>query len=137
MADIFNEQAFEADVKALIAGSPFGDLLSKGLKLSLKDFSGDLKEIKKLCVAIVASVEVVKTNLKAQHPNEDWNHIAIETAAKILKDSITLPGIWGKIGGFLVGPVVRAFLEGTLGTFKALAQNKEWLALAKSVLALV
>ena len=136
-ASAFDHAAFEADVRELIKGSPLAALLEKGLTFNIRNWTGDIAEIKKLAAAIVASVQIVKTNLQEQHPNENWNHIAIETAAKILKDSVVLPGFWGKIEAFLLGPVLRGFLEGALGTFKVLAENKDWLALARAVLGLV
>ncbi len=132
----FDRNAFELDVLAILKGSPLGDLVTQGLKFDLHDFSGDLDQIQRLASATVASVQIVKANLQEQHPNEAWNHIAIETAAKILNDSIRLTGWWGRIKAFLLGPVVRALLEGALGTFKALAAGKDWLALARAVLAL-
>ena len=134
---VFDKAAFEKDVRDLIAGSPLADLLSKGLTFNPHDWSGDIAEIQQLAAAIVASVQIVKSNLIAAHPNENWNHISIETAAKILQDSIVLPGFWGHVEAFLLGPILRGILEGALGTFKMLAENKDWLALAKAVLSLL
>lgn len=132
----FDKAAFEADVLDLLKGSPLAALLGQGLTFNPHDWSGDLAEIQELASAIVASVQIVKTNLQAEHPNEPWNHICIETAAKILRDSITLPGFWGHVEAFLLGPILRGILEGALGAFKIMAQQKDWLALAKAALAL-
>lgn len=129
--------AFHDDVMDLLKGSPMATLLDKGLHFDLRDWSGDLAEIKELAAAIVASIEIVKDHLKADHPDEPWSHIAIEEAAKILHDSIVIHGFWGHVEDFLLGPIIRAILEGTLGAFKAMATNKDWLALARAVLAIV
>ena len=131
----FDNAAFKADVLAVLKGSPMADLVTKGIHFS-HDFSGDLAEIQQLATAIVASVQIVKENLVAQHPGEDWPHIAIETADQILLDALTLPSWYGQLERFLLGPVLRGFLEGSYGTFKLLAANKDWIVLAKTVLAL-
>jgi hypothetical protein len=133
---VFDKAAFEADVLAILKGSPVGDLLASGVKFDLRSFSGDIKAIQQLAPAIVASIQIVKDELQAQHPGEAWNHISIETAAKILNDSIVLTGWWGSVKAFLLGPVIRALLEGALGTFKILAKDGNWLALARAALAL-
>ena len=128
--------AFESDVLDILKGSPLADLLTKGLTFNPHDWSGDIAEIQALASATVASVQIVKTNLQTAHPDEPWNHICIETAAKILRDSIVLPGFWGHVEAFLLGPILRGILEGALGAFKIMAQQKNWLALAKAALAL-
>lgn len=133
---LFHFDALEADALEIIKGSQFAELLKQGLKFNWRDFSGDLAEIKALAPVVVAAIQVAKENLKTRYPNEDWNHIAIETAAKILRDSIELPGWWRGVQLFLLGPVLRGFLEGALGTFKVLVTNKSWLALARAALAL-
>lgn len=133
----FDRAAFEKAVLDELRGSPVAELLaSKSLRFNLSDWSGDLQSIKRLAPAVVASVQIVKENLQGEHPGEDWNHIAIETAAKILNDSIKLTGFWGKVKSFILGPVIRGILEGALGTFKILAKDGNWIGLAKAALAL-
>ncbi len=137
MTDLFNEQAFEADVLEILKGSRVGALLANRSQFNLRTWRGDIAAIQALAPAIVASIQVVKANLQAQHPGENWNRIAIETAAKILNDSIQLTGFWGVLKGFILGPIIRGILEGALATFKSLASGGDWLGLAKAILALV
>lgn len=136
MADIFDEVAFRNDVMEVLKNSPVAALLNSGLKFDFHNWKGDLAALQQLAPAIIASIQVVKANLMAQHPGENWNRIAIETAAKILNDSLTLTGFWSGLKSFLLGPVIRAILEGALGTFKALAKGGDWLGLAKALLSL-
>lgn len=135
---VFNLQAFEDDVMNELCGSPVAALIAtNSIKFDLHNWSGDIESIKKLAPAVVASIQIVKANLIAEHPGENWNRIAIETAQKILKDAIVLTGFWGKVKSFILGPVIRGILEGSLATFKALAKGGDWLGLARAILAIV
>lgn len=137
MIDIFDEVAFRRDVMELLHGSPVAGLLNSGIKFDFNSWKGDIAAIQQLAPAIIASIQIVKQNVQTAHPNEPWNRIAIETAAQILNDSLVLTGFWSKLKSFLLGPVIRAILEGALATFKALARGGDWLGLAKALLGLV
>jgi hypothetical protein len=137
---VLDREKFYQDVLDIIHDSPLAVLLNRGLNLhfGIKYLSGDITLIRELAVAIVSSVEIVKGNLKAQYPNEQWSEIALDTAYKILHDSIRFTGFLGKVEDVLLSPIVHSALhmliEGALGTFKILATNKDWLALARAAL---
>lgn len=128
-----NPQAFKAEVWDLLKGSPLSAELANGIKLENWYSFGLMLELAK---AVVASVEIVKTNAvtKLDPTGEKRlrfdSALALETAIGLL-DELVVFGGWG--GGYLE-KYDRAILLGLVNLVLTGLTGKNWLGTAEAVL---
>lgn len=133
---------FRADVKALLAGTELWKQIQGGLILNVHQPEASLECMGQLVQHIIASVEVIKQNIIAEHvlhsgdPADKFDpQMAFETAVDVLHDTISFGGPW-HVGDFL-NLFDRPFLMWLVKVAITAWHGKVWVGEAAKMLTLV
>lgn len=121
-----DREALKRDAERLLHGSPLWAKIQGGLILDFKSVGTSAQCLGDLVLAAVASVEVVKANVKEMGGDD-----ALDLALELLDDAVRFRGVLAPIDA-VDRPVLHFFIEVALAAWR----GKDWLVVARSILAI-
>lgn len=126
------------EAQELLIGSPLWVQIQGGLVLNLHEVGASAHSLGDLVQNVIASVEVVKANIvKEQDPDGSLGlkfdgHLAFDCAVDLLHDAVRFGGVFGPILNAIDEPILKFIVEVGVAAWR----GKDWLAVAKTLLAL-
>lgn len=127
-----DREALKRDAERLLKGSPLWTRIQGGLVLNVHEVAASAVCLGELIQAVVASVEVVKTNAATITGKPVSGDMALDLALELLDDAVKFGGPFGRVLEAVDRPVMHFLIEVGLAAWR----GKDWLLVARSILAL-